>query len=74
MGPAHPGAQGGLSSGTVAEPEDLSRFLVPQPEGGMRRADLVVADGGAEPDVTMLPPGEDLPPLQRIGSHRRHQM
>src|SRR5437868_8172716 len=53
-------AMTGLSA-TVAEPEDLSRFLVPQPEGGMRRADLVVADGGAEPDVTMLPPGEDLP-------------
>ena len=50
----------GLSA-TVAEPEDLCRFLVPQPEGGTRRADLVVADGGAEPHVTMLEPGEDLP-------------
>ncbi len=53
-------AMTGLSA-TVAEPEDLSRFLVPQPEGGMRHADLVIADGGAEPNVTMLPPGEDLP-------------
>ena len=53
-------AMTGLSA-TVAEPEDLSRFLVPQPEGGMRRADLVIADGGAEPNITMLPPGEDLP-------------
>jgi ATP-dependent helicase Lhr and Lhr-like helicase len=53
-------AMTGLSA-TVAEPEDLSRFLVPQPEGGTSHADLVIADGGAEPNVTMLPPGEDLP-------------
>jgi ATP-dependent Lhr-like helicase len=53
-------AMTGLSA-TVAEPEDLSRFLMPQPEGGTSRADLVIADGGAEPNVTMLPPGEDLP-------------
>jgi ATP-dependent Lhr-like helicase len=50
----------GLSA-TVAEPDDLCRFLVPQPEGGTSRADLVIADGGAEPHVTMLAPGEDLP-------------
>jgi len=53
-------AMTGLSA-TVAEPEDLCRFLVPQPEDGRSFADLVIADGGAEPDVTMLPPGEDLP-------------
>ena len=53
-------AMTGLSA-TVAEPEDLSRFLVPQPEGGTRHADLVIADGGAEPNVTMLEPGEYLP-------------
>ena len=50
----------GLSA-TVAEPEDLCRFLVPQPEQGASRADLVIADGGAEPNVTMLEPGEYLP-------------
>ena len=50
----------GLSA-TVAEPEDLCRFLVPQPEGGTSHADLVIADGGAEPNVTMLEPGEYLP-------------
>jgi ATP-dependent helicase Lhr and Lhr-like helicase len=43
----------GLSA-TVLDPNDLSRFLVPQPEHGAARADLVVADGGAEPRVTML--------------------
>ena len=53
-------AMTGLSA-TVAEPEDLCRFLVPQPEDGTRFADLVVADGGAEPNVTMLEPGEYLP-------------
>ena len=50
----------GLSA-TVAEPQDLSRFLVPQPEQGPARADLVIADGGAEPNVTMLEPGDELP-------------
>jgi ATP-dependent Lhr-like helicase len=50
----------GLSA-TVAEPEDLCRYLVPQPENGTSHADLVVADGGAEPNVTMLEPGEYLP-------------
>lgn len=50
----------GLSA-TVAEPDDLCRFLVPQCEDGPRRADLIVAGGGAAPHVTMLEPGEDLP-------------
>ena len=50
----------GLSA-TVAEPDDLCRYLVPQPEHGTSHADLVVADGGAEPNVTMLEPGEYLP-------------
>jgi ATP-dependent Lhr-like helicase len=50
----------GLSA-TVAEPDDLCRFLVPQPPDGTARADLVIAEGGAEPQVTMLEPGENLP-------------
>ncbi len=50
----------GLSA-TVANPDDLCRYLVPQPEGGTAFADLVVADGGAAPDVTMMAPGEYLP-------------
>jgi ATP-dependent Lhr-like helicase len=53
-------AMTGLSA-TVAEPEDLSRFLVPQPESGVSFADIVIADGGAEPNVTMLEPGDYLP-------------
>jgi ATP-dependent Lhr-like helicase len=47
----------GLSA-TVAEPDDLRRYLVPQPmigeAIGESMADLVVAEAGAKPDVTML--------------------
>jgi ATP-dependent helicase Lhr and Lhr-like helicase len=43
----------GLSA-TVAEPDALCRYLVPQPTGGEARADLVVAEGGAAPIVHML--------------------
>jgi ATP-dependent Lhr-like helicase len=50
----------GLSA-TVAEPDDLRRFLVPQPAHGVALADLVLADGGASPDVTMLDTAERLP-------------
>ncbi len=50
----------GLSA-TVAEPEELCRFLVPQPLGGEARADLVVAQAGAQPQVTMLDTEAHLP-------------
>src|SRR5881398_3134209 len=43
----------GLSA-TVAEPDDLCRFLVPQTAGAERLADLVVTDGGAPHHVSML--------------------
>jgi ATP-dependent Lhr-like helicase len=43
----------GLSA-TVAEPDDLRRFLVPQPATGTALADLVLAQAGAQPRVTML--------------------
>ena len=49
----------GLSA-TVAEPDDLRRYLVPQ-TGGDPRADLVLAEPGAAPDVTMLDTAERLP-------------
>jgi ATP-dependent Lhr-like helicase len=42
----------GLSA-TVAEPDDLCRFMVPQRDGPAR-ADLIVAEGGTPPQVTML--------------------
>ena len=50
----------GLSA-TVAEPADLCRFLVPQPAQGEARADLVIAQAGAQPGVAMLDTAEHLP-------------
>ncbi|MGH6665057.1 MAG: DEAD/DEAH box helicase, partial [Pseudolabrys sp.] len=43
----------GLSA-TVAEPDDLRRYLAPQPAEGEARADLVIAQAGAQPQVSML--------------------
>ena len=50
----------GLSA-TVAEPESLARFLVPQHEGLSSTADIVVAGGAAAPIVEMLDTRERLP-------------
>src|SRR5262249_19303639 len=50
----------GLSA-TVAEPDELRRYLVPQPDGGAAHADLVVAEGGAAPIVHMLDSAADVP-------------
>ena len=49
----------GLSA-TVAEPDDLCRFMAPQRDG-QARADLIVAAAGAAPSVTMLDSDERLP-------------
>ncbi len=50
----------GLSA-TVAEPDQLARFLVPQPGGKEAAADIVVAGGAAPPLVEMLDTRERLP-------------
>ncbi|WP_312015458.1 ligase-associated DNA damage response DEXH box helicase [Bradyrhizobium manausense] len=50
----------GLSA-TVAEPDQLARFLVPQPGGQEAAADIVVAGGAAPPQVQMLDTRERLP-------------
>lgn len=50
----------GLSA-TVAEPDQLARFLVPQPGGKEQAADIVVAGGAAPPLVEMLDTRERLP-------------
>jgi ATP-dependent helicase Lhr and Lhr-like helicase len=50
----------GLSA-TVAEPESLARFLVPQRDGAGEAADIVVAGGAAAPVVEMLDTRERLP-------------
>jgi ATP-dependent helicase Lhr and Lhr-like helicase len=50
----------GLSA-TVAEPESLARFLVPQRGGKSEAADIVIAGGAAAPVVEMLDTRERLP-------------
>jgi ATP-dependent helicase Lhr and Lhr-like helicase len=54
----------GLSA-TVAEPQEIARFMVPQREAAgnasVARADLIVAQAGADPDVSMLDTRERLP-------------
>jgi len=50
----------GLSA-TVAEPESLARFLVPQRDRASEGADIVVAGGAAAPVVEMLDTKERLP-------------
>jgi ATP-dependent Lhr-like helicase len=50
----------GLSA-TVAEPDQLARFLVPQRDDKMESADIVVAGGAAPPIVEMLDTRERLP-------------
>jgi ATP-dependent Lhr-like helicase len=50
----------GLSA-TVADPDALCRYLVPQPAGRTSAADLVVAQGGAAPIVHMLESAAHVP-------------
>ncbi len=52
----------GLSA-TVAEPQELARFMVAQRDstGGAARADVIEAEGGAAPQVSMLDTRERLP-------------
>jgi len=50
----------GLSA-TVAEPESLARFLVPQRDRTSQAADIVTAGGAAAPIVEMLDTRERLP-------------
>jgi len=63
----------GLSA-TVAEPDDLRRYLRPQPVGGEDLADLVVADAGAAPDVSMLDTQEHLPWAGHTARHALGEM
>jgi len=50
----------GLSA-TVADPDELARFLMPQPPGEAVSADIVLAGGAAQPIVEMLDTRERLP-------------
>jgi ATP-dependent Lhr-like helicase len=60
----------GLSA-TVAEPDALCRYLVPQLLSGSAQADLVVAQAGAQPRVTML---DTLSRLPWAGHSARHAL
>jgi ATP-dependent Lhr-like helicase len=57
----------GLSA-TVAEPDDLRRYLVPQ-TGDDQRADLVLAEPGAAPDISMLDSAERVPWAGHTAKH-----
>ena len=50
----------GLSA-TVAEPMDLQKWLVGQEEGSEHHAGLVVVEGGAKPDISILSTEEHIP-------------
>lgn len=63
----------GLSA-TVAQPDDLRRYLRPQPVGGEDLADLVVAQAGAAPDVSMLDTKEHLPWAGHTARHALGEM
>ena len=63
----------GLSA-TVAEPESLARFLVPQRDGREVSADIVVAGGAAAPIVEMLDTKERLPWAGHTARHALGEM
>ncbi len=63
----------GLSA-TVAEPDELRRFLVPQPLEGVAMADLVVAEGGAKPQVSMLDSAQHVPWAGHSARHALAEM
>ena len=63
----------GLSA-TVAQPDDLRRYLRPQPVGGEDLADLVIAQAGAAPDVSMLDTQEHLPWAGHTARHALGEM
>ncbi|HZD91792.1 MAG TPA: DEAD/DEAH box helicase, partial [Pseudolabrys sp.] len=63
----------GLSA-TVAEPDELRRYLVPQPPNGEALADLVIAQAGAQPRVAMLDTAEHLPWAGHSARHALAEM
>lgn len=63
-----PGLQCVGLSATVAEPDDLRRYLVPQ-DGTGPLADLVVARGGAAPDISMLESRQKMPWASHTAQH-----
>jgi ATP-dependent Lhr-like helicase len=63
----------GLSA-TVAAPESLARFLVPQRQSASEAADIVVAGGAAAPVVEMLETREHLPWAGHTARHALNEI
>src|SRR5215468_5645716 len=63
----------GLSA-TVAAPDELARYLVPQGPGVQAQADVLMAEGGAAPVVTMLDTAERLPWAGHTARHALEEM
>src|SRR5215469_16238076 len=63
----------GLSA-TVATPDELARYLVPQHRGVATRADVLIAEGGAAPVVTMLDTAKRLPWAGHTARHALDEM
>jgi ATP-dependent helicase Lhr and Lhr-like helicase len=58
----------GLSA-TVADPKPLQRFLVPQPMEGEKLASLVIAKGGAKPDIKISTSDSYVPWAGHLARH-----
>nr|WP_113001234.1 ligase-associated DNA damage response DEXH box helicase [Rhizobium sp. Root1203] len=56
-----PGLQTIGLSATVAEPMDLQKWLVAQKEAGEHHAGLIIVDGGAKPDISILSTEKHIP-------------
>ena len=58
----------GLSA-TVADPKPLQRFLLPQPMAGTVLAELVIAKGGAKPQITISTSDSYVPWAGHLARH-----
>ena len=58
----------GLSA-TVADPAPLQRFLMPQPETGEAKSALVIAAGGAKPEISILASDAHVPWSGHLARH-----
>jgi ATP-dependent helicase Lhr and Lhr-like helicase len=58
----------GLSA-TVADPAPLQRYLVPQPEAGEALSALVIAAGGARPEISILASDAHVPWAGHLARH-----
>ena len=58
----------GLSA-TVADPAPLWRFLVPQPQSGEAKSQLVIAAGGAKPEIAILASDAHVPWSGHLARH-----